>query len=112
MTEEKIRVLMVCAMGMSSSLVEAATIKAAQAAGFELEMKSISNQQMAIYDFDAHPVDIILVAPQVRFKRRSIKKMADPRGIIVEDIEPVTYGMVDGEKLFQAILAAYREKHG
>ena len=81
-------------------------------AGTTSEMKSISNQQMAIYDFYAHPVDIILVAPQVRFKRRSIKKMADPRGIIVEDIEPVTYGMVDGEKLFQAILAAYREKHG
>ena len=112
MAEEKIRVLMVCALGMSSSLVEAATIKAAQAAGFEFEMTSISNQQMAIYDFDACPLDIILVAPQVRFKRRSIKKMADPRGIIVKDIDPVTYGMVDGEKLFQTILAAYREKHG
>ena len=112
MTEEKIRVVMVCALGMSSSLMEAATIKAAQEAGVEFEMKSISNQEMGIYDFDMHPVDIILVAPQVRFKRRSIKEMAEPRGIIVEDIEPITYGMVDGEKLFQQILTAYRKKHG
>ena len=112
MTEEKIRVLMVCALGMSSSLMEAATIKAAQEAGVGFEMKSVSNQQMAIYDFDAHPVDVVLVAPQVRFKRRSIKQMAEPRGIIVEDIEPVTYGMVDGEKLFQQILLAYKKKHG
>ena len=112
MTEEKIRVVMVCALGMSSSLLEAATIKAAEEAGVGFEMVSLSAQQMGIYDFDAHPVDIILVAPQVRFKRRSIKQMAEPRGIIVQDIEPITYGMVDGEKLFQQILAAYREKHG
>jgi len=112
MAEEKIRVVMVCALGMSSSLLEAATIKAAEEAGVEFEMVSLSAQQMGIYDFDAHPVDIVLVAPQVRFKRRSIKQMAEPRGIIVQDIEPVTYGMVDGEKLFQEILAAYREKHG
>ena len=112
MAEEKIRVVMVCALGMSSSLLEAATIKAAQEAGVEFEMKSLSAQQMGIYDFDANPVDIVLVAPQVRFKRRSIKQMAEPRGIIVQDIESVTYGMVDGEKLFQQILTAYKEKHG
>jgi PTS system cellobiose-specific IIB component len=109
---EKIRVVMVCALGMSSSLLEAATIKAAEEAGMEFEMVSLSAQQMGIYDFDAHPVDIVLVAPQVIYKRRSIRKMAEPRGIIVQAIEPTTYGMVDGEKLFQQILDAYREKHG
>ncbi len=109
---EKIRVVMVCAMGMSSSLLEAATIKAAKEAGADFEMRSISAQEMGVYDFDAHPVDIVLVAPQVMFKRRSIKQAAEPRGIIVQDIEPTTYGMVDGEKLFQQILAGYREKHG
>jgi len=112
MAEEKIRVVMVCALGMSSSLLEAATIKAAEEAGVPFEMVSLSAQQMGIYDFDANPADIVLVAPQVRFKRRSIKQMAEPRGIIVQNIEPITYGMVDGEKLFQAILAAYKEKHG
>jgi PTS system cellobiose-specific IIB component len=58
---EKIRVVMVCALGMSSSLLEAATIKAAEEAGVDFEMVSLSAQQMGIYDFDAHPVDIILV---------------------------------------------------
>jgi PTS system cellobiose-specific IIB component len=110
MTENKIRVVMVCAMGMSSSLVEAATIKAANAAGYEFDMVSISSQQMGIFDFDTHPVDIVLIAPQVRYKRRSILKMAEPRGIIVENIDPVTYGMVDGEKLFQQILKAFEAK--
>ena len=111
MTEKKIRVVMVCAMGMSSSLVEAATIKAAEAAGYEFEMQSISSQQMGIFDFDAHPVDIVLIAPQVRYKRRSVMKMAEPRGIIVENIDPITYGMVDGEKVFQQILKAYQAKN-
>ena len=108
----KIRVVMVCALGMSSSLLEAATVKAAQEAGVDLDMQSVSAQQIAVYDFDAHPVDIILIAPQVIFKRRSIKAVAEPRGIIVQEIEPTIYGMVDGERLFQQILAAYEAKHG
>ena len=112
MAEDKIKVVMVCALGMSSSLLEEATIKAAEEAKVPFQMVSISAQQMAIWDFEANPTDVILVAPQVRFKRRSIKEAAEPRGVIVLDIEAVTYGMVDGEKLFQTILAAYREKHG
>ncbi len=109
MTEEKpIKVLMVCAMGMSSSLLESKVIEAAIQAGVPFEMKSINTPEMARWDFDRHYVDIVLVAPQVRFKRKSIAKAAEPYGIIVQDIDPVTFGMVEGQKLFEQILAAVR----
>ncbi len=111
MAEQKpIKVLMVCAMGMSSSLLESKTIEAAKAAGVPFEMKSINTPEMARWDFEAHYVDVVLVAPQVRFKRKSIAKAAEPYGIIVQDIDPVLFGMVEGEKLFQQILAAVRAR--
>ena len=45
--EKPIKVLMVCAMGMSSSLLESKTIEAARSAGVPFEMKSINTPEMA-----------------------------------------------------------------
>lgn len=106
--QEKIKVLMFCALGMSSSLLAARATEAAKAAGIELEMVLLSAAEVAIYDFAANPVDVVLIAPQVRFKKRSITQAAAPHGIPVEDIEPVTYGMVDGQALFEQIRRAVK----
>ena len=99
-------VLLVCAAGMSSSLLENKTREAAKMAGHSLTIHAVSSGEIAIYDFAAHPVELVLIAPQVRYKKRSISERAAPFGIIVQDIEPTTFGMVDGDKLFQQIQQA------
>ena len=107
MTEKKpIKVLMVCAMGMSSSLLENKTREAAVAAGVPFELKAITTPEIARWDFQMNYVDVVLVAPQVRYKRRSIAEAAAPYNIIVQDIDPIIFGMVDGENLFKQIMAA------
>ena len=98
------KVLLVCAAGMSSSLLEAAAIEAARKRGHELDIHAISAPQVGIYDFAAHPVDMVLVGPQVRYKQKSIKQFAEPLGIVVDVIDSVTYGMVDGDGLFDQIV--------
>ena len=111
MTEQKpIKALMVCAMGMSSSLLENKTKDAARAAGVPFELHAITTPEIARWDFQTNYVDIVLVAPQVRYKRKSIAEVAAPYGIIVQDIDPVTFGMVEGEKLFQQIWAAIKAR--
>ncbi len=111
MGEEKtIRVLMVCAMGMSSSLLEDRTRKAADAAGVSFFLKAISTAELSRWEPTADPYDIVLVAPQARFKKRAIAQTAEPHGIIVKDIDTVVYGMVDGEKLFKQIVALIEER--
>jgi len=107
---DKIRVLMFCAMGASSSLLAANTEKAAKAKGVDIEITLLSAAEAAVYDFGAKPVDFVLIAPQVRFKKRSITQAAAPLGIPVEDIESITYGMMDGEKLFEQIQRAVKQK--
>jgi len=107
---DKIRVLMFCAMGASSSLLAVKTEEAAKIKGVEVEMTLLSAAEAAVYDFAAKPVDVVLIAPQVRFKKRSITQAATPFGIPVEDIESVTYGMMDGEKLFEQIMHALQQK--
>jgi PTS system cellobiose-specific IIB component len=106
MTEKKVKVLIVCAIGMSSSLLETKTMEAAKAQGVDLEMSSINTPEVGRYDFKEKYVDMVLVAPQVRYKRKSITEMAGPHGTVVQDIDTVTYGMVDGEKLYEQIKEA------
>jgi cellobiose-specific phosphotransferase system component IIB len=36
--------------------------------------------------------------------------MAAPYGIVVQDIEPTTFGMMDGEKLFEQIKRAIQKE--
>ncbi|HEC24089.1 MAG TPA: PTS sugar transporter subunit IIB [Chloroflexi bacterium] len=108
--QKPIKVLMVCAMGMSSSLLENKTKEAAAKAGVPFELKAVSTQEIARWDPTLHWYDVVLVAPQVFYKRKSIEQIAKPHGIIVQDIDTVTFGMVDGEKLFQQIMEAIRAR--
>jgi len=96
MTDQKlIKALMVCAMGMSSSLLENKTKEAAQAAGVPFELHAITTPEIARWDFQTNYVDIVVAAPY---------------GVIVQDIDPVLFGMVEGEKLFQQILTAVQAR--
>ena len=99
-------VLLVCAAGMSSSLLESKTKEAAEKAGHSMKIHAVSVSEIVLYDFASKPVDIILIAPQVRYKKKSVTQMAAPHGIVIQDIEPTTFGMVDGEKLFEQIKQA------
>ena len=111
MTEKKaIKAIMVCAMGMSSSLLENKTREAAKKAGYDLDLHAITTPEVARWNFKEDYVDIVLVAPQVRYKRRSIAEAANPYNTIVQDIDPILFGMVDGVGLFNQILTAVKER--
>ena len=108
MAEKTIKVLLVCAAGMSSSMLEDKIRKAAAAVGRQMELKAIDSMRMTLWDFEKDPMDIVLVAPQVRFKKRSIAEKAEPLGIVVQDIDTIAYGMVDGEKIFAQVMEALK----
>jgi len=110
MPEKKIKVILVCASGMSSSLLEDKIHKAAAASGRQIELKAIDATTMSLWDYEKDTMDVILVAPQVRFKKRGIIKQAEPYGVIVQDIDTIAYGMVDGEKICEQVLKAIDNK--
>jgi PTS system cellobiose-specific IIB component len=109
MSETPIRVLLVCAAGMSSSMLEEKIRKAASAAGCKMDLKAIDSMRITLWDFEKDPMDVVLVAPQVRFKKRSIAEKAEPHGSVVQDIDTVAYGMMDGEMIFAQVLAAVKK---
>lgn len=106
-----IKVLIICAAGMSSSLLIAAIEKAGREAGLTLKVIAYHSFGSAYRDFGKDAVDVVLVAPQIRFLRKGIQKLASPHGIPVIVIEPLSYGMADGESLLQQVMNAINEKH-
>ena len=110
MGEKKIKVVLVCAAGMSSSLLEEKIRQAAAAAGREMELKAVDATRMSLWNYQQDTMDVILIAPQVRFNKRSIIQQSEPFGVIVQDIDTVAYGMVDGETIFSQVLEALKDK--
>ena len=110
MPEKEIKVVLVCAAGMSSSLLEEKIRQAAAASGQLMELKAVDATTMSLWDYEKDTMDVILVAPQVRFKKRGIIKQAEPYGVIVTDIDTIAYGMVDGEKIFEQVLEVLENK--
>ena len=105
-----IKAMMVCAMGMSSSLLEIKTREAAAKAGVPFEIKAVAVSDITRWDPKTHPVDIVLVAPQVFYKRKALEIVGDMHGIVVQGIDPMVFGMVDGDKLFEQIMKAIKER--
>ncbi len=103
---DPIRVLMLCAVGLSAVLLQAAIMKATKAAGLTLELHGDTVDSFAYRDFEKHPFDVILIAPQIRFARKRICRRVEPFGIPVVLMDSIAFGMADGEKLLRQILDA------
>jgi PTS system cellobiose-specific IIB component len=103
-----LRALMVCAAGMSSSLVEAHIREAAESIGLALELHSMSTFELDHTEIAPGSLDAVLVAPQVRFLRRGIERRCAPLGISVVSIDPMDFGMADGRAILDKLQAALR----
>ena len=109
-TPKPIQVLIICAAGMSSSLLIDAIEKAGSEAEYSLNVITYHSFGSAYWDFEKDTVDVVLVAPQIRFLRKGIEKLAAPFGIPVVVIEPMSYGMADGESLLQQVMTAIKSR--
>ena len=102
---------MVCAGGLSSGLVATHIRRAAEAAGVALELRALSSMEVDGWDFALRPVEVVLVAPQVRFIRRRLRARLEPLGILVLGIEPMQFGMAEGEAIFRQVLGALESRN-
>ena len=102
------KIMLVCAAGMSTSLLVTKMEKAASAMGDEVEIFAlpISEGEKRVGD-----VDCILLGPQVRFNLGKIKEEAakvNP-GLPVDVIDMKDYGMMNGEAVYKKAKAMMGE---
>jgi len=93
------KVLLVCAGGMSTSILMKKLQKYADEKGLGLEKivaRGISDYEEVYKDFD-----VILVGPQVSYKQADIQKRVGDKPVAV--IAPQDYALGNAEKIFAKI---------
>ncbi|BCZ48937.1 PTS sugar transporter subunit IIB [Clostridium gelidum] len=90
-----------CASGMSTSVLVNKMKDAAKQKGIEAEISAFPEAQM---DRHLDSMNVALLGPQVGYTLGKAKKLCDPKGIPVEVIPMIDYGMMNGAKVLDLAL--------
>lgn len=90
-----------CASGMSTSVLVNKMKDAAKAKGIEAEIVAFPEAQM---DRHLDSMDVALLGPQVGYTLGKAKSLCEPKGIPVDVIPMVDYGMMNGAKVLDFAL--------
>ncbi|MER2040563.1 MAG: PTS sugar transporter subunit IIB [Desemzia incerta] len=96
-------IMLVCAAGMSTSLLVSKMEKAAAAKGLDAEIFAVSASE-ADANLANKNVDVLLLGPQVRFMKSQFEKKVADKNIPVDIINMQDYGMMNGEKVLDHVL--------
>lgn len=96
------RITLVCAGGMSTSLLVSKMNIAALDSGISVKIRAIAENNFENY---VDETDILLLGPQVGYTLKKMKEKYEPIGIKVAVINSVDYGMMNGEKVLKQALA-------
>jgi len=100
------KILLVCAAGMSTSLLVNRMKDAAKEKGMEIEIFALPvTECSSVID----EVDVVLLGPQVRFQKAQVDALVKGR-IPVEVIDMRAYGMMNGEVVLGNALELIGEK--
>lgn len=91
-------ILLCCAAGMSTSLLVTKMEAVAKAEGIEEKIWAVSANEVNRHLDHA---DVLLVGPQVRYLLPQLKKKGEEKGIPVDVINPVHYGMCNGAEVLK-----------
>lgn len=98
-------IMLVCSAGMSTSLLVTKMEKAAIEKNIDANIFAVSASEADIKLEDAdHPVDVLLLGPQVRFMENQFKEKVASKNIPVAVINMSDYGMMNGENVLNTAL--------
>jgi PTS system cellobiose-specific IIB component len=95
------RITLVCAGGMSTSLLVTKMNLAAVNSGADVKIKAVAENT---FDNYADETDVLLLGPQVGYTLKKMKEKYEPKGIKVAVISSVDYGMMNGENVLKMAL--------
>lgn len=100
-------ILLVCSAGMSTSLVVEKMKKALtpEEAGSKIEAVALD-----AFESEVSKYDVVLLGPQVRFKKGEFAKFTEPLGIPLDVINMSDYGLVRGDKILDFARTLYKNK--
>ncbi|WP_080145654.1 PTS sugar transporter subunit IIB [Marinilactibacillus piezotolerans] len=97
-------IMLVCAAGMSTSMLVTKMQKAAESEGIETDIFAVSANEADNY-LASKPVDVLLLGPQVKFLKKQMETKVEGKDIPVEVIDMRDYGMMNGKNVLDKALS-------
>ncbi len=91
-------IILVCAAGMSTSLLVNKMKNAAKENGMEIHIEAMPASAFANYKGET---DVLLLGPQVSYLEAEMKAKYEPKGIKISVINMMDYGMMNGAKVLE-----------
>lgn len=101
-----LKITLVCCAGMSTSMLIGKMIEAAKNRGLEADIEAYAETEL---DANIAGTEILLLAPQVRYLKNSLRAKYGAEVKVVDVINISDYGLLNGEKVLAAALAAYSQ---
>ncbi|MFO7153169.1 MAG: PTS sugar transporter subunit IIB [Bacillota bacterium] len=101
------RILLICAAGMSTSLLVEKMKKEGEKRGMQdlyIKAEAIDDLARVIDDYD-----VVLLGPQIRYKEKYVADIAREKNKAYRVIPSQIYGMVDGAKALDLAIDAVKE---
>jgi cellobiose PTS system EIIB component len=96
------KIILVCSAGMSTSMLVKKMRDAATERNLEVEIDAVAESQLTNH---LENTDVILIGPQVRYLEKKIRSSVEPKGIKVDIIDQMAYGMIQGDKVLDQAIA-------
>lgn len=97
-----LRVVILCAMGMSSSVIVNAVRKAATAKNVDIDIHC--QPSLNFKDEDFNSVDVVLLAPQIRGQAADIRNYLKDYPVKIGEIGMYEYAIAKGDVVLDNIL--------
>lgn len=94
-------ITLVCAAGMSTSLLVGKMKESAKKQGIEAKIIAMSEEKFEEY---AEPTEVLLLGPQIAYLEDDLREKYEPNGIKVAVIDMMDYGTMNGEKVLKSAL--------
>lgn len=102
---DKEKVLIVCALGMSSSLLVTKTKEVAKKRNVDITIESMREADARTQlGGQLDGFTLVLLGPQIRHLQGNMKKAAAGKNVRIELIDMATYGQLNGEAVLDQIL--------
>lgn len=101
-----VKIVLACQNGASTSMLENRISQAVREQKLDAEIIAYPDSKLPDVIDQA---DVVLLGPQIGFKKEKIRAQFAGKRAVIEVINPVDYGMMDGAKVLKFALELYEK---
>lgn len=95
-------IVLLCQYGASTGMLTTKMLEEAKKQNIEVNINDYPEYQLESI-MSSKKVDVVLMGPQIRFKKKAFEKKYASQNIDFVLIDPADYGMVNGKKFYKLL---------